>query len=58
MAGKEETTAAAEALESLQWADDPDMSPPREDEYFQGPGLQENIFKVLSQKRGQPPSTI
>ena len=58
MASEEETRVAEEALESLQWADDPDRSPPREDEYFQGPGLWENIFKALSRKRSQPPSMI
>ena len=50
IASEEETRAAAKALESLQWADDPDRSPSREDEYFQGPGLQDNIFKALSRR--------
>ena len=39
MADEEETRATAEALESLQWAEDPNKSPPGEDEYFQGSGI-------------------
>ena len=58
MANEEQTIAAAEDLESTQQAEDPDKSPPREDEYFQGLGLHENIFKAISLKRSQPPPTI
>ena len=47
-----------EALESLQWADDPNRSPPGEDEYFQGPGLQDNIFRALSQRRDRSHAVV
>ena len=58
IAGEEETRAAAEALESLQWADDPDRSFFEENKYFQGPRLWDNIFRALSQRRNQPHSVI
>ena len=58
MASEEETRAAAEALESLQRADDPNRSPSGEDEYFQGPSLQDNIFQALARKKSQPRSAI
>ena len=58
IANEEETRAAAEALESLQWADDPNRSPSGEDEYCQGPRLWDNIFRALSRRKNQPHSVI
>ena len=53
MAGKEETRAPAEALESLQRADDPDRSPSGKDEYFQGSGLWDNILQAQAKRKNQ-----
>ena len=58
MASEEETRAVAEALESLQRADDPDRSPSGEDEYFQGPGLHDNIFQAQARRKSQSHSVI
>ena len=58
IASEEETRAAAEALESLQRTDDPDRSPSREDEYFQGSRLRDNIIQALSWRKSQPHSVI
>ena len=53
MAGEEETRATAEILESLQRADNPNRSPSGEDEYFQGSGLQDNIFQSQAKRKSQ-----
>ena len=45
-------------MESLQQAEDPDRSPSREDEYFQGSGLRDNLTWALSRKKNQPRPTI
>ena len=58
MVSEEETRAAAEALESLQRADDPNRSPSGEDKYFQGPGLSDNIFQALARRKSQSHSVI
>ena len=58
MADEEETKATADALESQQWAEDPDRSPSGEDEYFQGSGLRDNFARAVHRKKNQSRSTI
>ena len=58
LATDEETRAAAATLEMLWKTDDPDKSPSGEDEYFQGPGLWDNISHSQAKRKSHSHQTI
>ena len=54
----EETGVAAETLESLQGTDDLIKTPPGEEDYFEGSGLQDHICHSQVKKKGHSHQTI